>query len=107
MGDSVVLAAFGLVATVVGYLIKQNSLIMAKLSSSMDRLTNRIEKSEKADRKFQETMLKQQEVAIKYLEGLDKKADRNFDAIGAQTVVEQHVGKQIIEREVRPRRSES
>lgn len=93
MTDSVTLAALGMVATVVGYLIKQNSGIMAKLSNAIDRLTNRIDKGEARDLKFQETVLK-------LLKEIDGKADRNFDAMGAQTVNEQHVTKQFVEREV-------
>lgn len=102
MDDNVVaMAALGIVATVAGAqvwllkklfgqndsTIKQNSGVMVKLSTAIEKLTERIYKSESRDLKFQETVLK-------YLSELDTKSDRNYDA-----VMNQHVGVQVVEKQ--------
>lgn len=90
---SVLLAALGIVATAVGYLIKQNNTAMVKLSNVLDRLSDRIEKSETRGLEFQETVLK-------YLKEIDEKADRNFEAVTTQKIRTQQVDKQIVNHEV-------
>ena len=68
------MAALGIVTTVVGYLIKQNSAVLSQLSVAINKLSTRIDKSEDRDLQFHQTVLK-------YLKNIDDTVVRTYDEI--------------------------
>lgn len=110
-GESIVLAALGIMATVVGVLvwllkklftqsdttIKENNKANQKLALSIERLAESGEEQIKAYMTRREEERQWQELIVKKLDVLDKKADRNHDAIvGKQVVQEQTVQHQTV-----------
>ena len=103
-GIEVALAALGILATVIGALVwllkklfdqnnttlQRNTSAVVELNKTLGHLNQSITANDKADREFRKTVLG-------YLVSLDKKADRNHDAvIGKQTVENQTVLQQTV-----------
>ncbi|WP_437770603.1 hypothetical protein [Arthrobacter sp. KNU40] len=112
MNDSaVILAALGIMATIVGALVwllkklftqndttvKEGNKVNLKLAASIDKLAEASNEQIKQSRDQASKQRKFEELVIKKLDELGAKADRNHDAIvNKQTVREQHVEHQTV-----------
>lgn len=111
-GESIVLAALGIMATIVGVLvwllkklftqndttIRQNNKVNLKLSEAIERMSLAAEEQIRSSKERAQKDQRWQELVVKKLDELDTKADRNYDAtINKQVVHEQTVQHQTVE----------